>query len=103
MVVELGDPNDDDADGMPKVKGANDKQRHSNLTKLIKTWLGQTYELEDATVHIVVGPMYASRYPTFVLQVADADVGAFPLLPPELQKPLQLMRTQFVFARSVAT
>ena len=88
-LVALGDPNDDDAEGMLKVKGTNDKQRRSNLAKLIKTWLDQTYELEDATVRIVGGPMYANRYPTFMLQVADADVGSFPLLPPEPDEPLQ--------------
>ena len=74
---------------MLKLKGTNDKQRHANLTKLIKTWQDQTYELEDATVRIVAAPLYANRYPTFMLQVADADVGAFPLLPAEPQEPLQ--------------
>ena len=88
-LVALGDPDDDDAEGMLRVKGTNDKQRRSNLTKLIKGWVDQTYELEDATVRIVAGPMYANRYPTFMLQVADAVVGAFPLLPPESNEPLQ--------------
>ena len=82
-LVALGDPDDDDAEGMLKVKGTNEKIRRTNLTKLIKTWLDQTYELEDATVRIVAGPPYANRYPTFILQVADVGVGAFPLLPPE--------------------
>ena len=88
-LVALGDPNDDDSEGMLKVKGANDKQRRANLTKLIKTWLDQTYELESVTVRIVAGPLYANRYPTWILQVADASVGAFPLLPPEPEEPLQ--------------
>ena len=91
-LVALGDPNDDDAEGMLKVKGTTDKQRRSSLTKLIKTWLDQTYELEDATVRIVAGPMYANRYPTFMLQVADADVGAFPLLPSEPRESLQRLQ-----------
>ena len=88
-LVALGDPSDDDAEGMLRVKGTNDKQRRSNLTKLIKTWLDQTYELDDATVRIVAGPMYGNRYPTFMLQVADATVGAFPLVPQETREPLQ--------------
>ena len=87
--MALGDPNDDDSEGMLKVKGTNDKQRRANLTKLIKTWLDQTYELEGATVRIVAGPPYANRYPTFMLQVADAAVGSFPLLPPGPEEPLQ--------------
>ena len=92
-LVALGDPNDDDSEGMLKVKGANDKQRRANLTKLIKTWLDQTYELESVTVRIVAGPLYANRYPTWILQVADASVGAFPLLPPEPEEPLQRLQS----------
>ena len=88
-LVALGDPNDDDSEGMLKVKGSNDKQRRANLTKLIKTWLDQTYELDSATVRIVAGPLYANRYPTWFLQVADASVGAFPLLDEEPEAPLQ--------------
>ena len=88
-LVALGDPNDSDSEGMLKVKGTNDKQRRANLTKLLKTWLDQTYELEDATVRIMSGPLYANRYPTFMLQVADAAVGAFPLLPPDADEALQ--------------
>ena len=87
--VALGDPNDDSSEGMLKVKGTNDKQRRANLTKLIKTWLDQTYELDGATVRIVAGPLYANRYPTWILQVADASVAAFPLLPPDPDQPLQ--------------
>ena len=90
--VALGDPNDDDAEGMLRVKGTNDKQRRGNLTKLLKGWLDQTYELEGATVRIVAGPMYANRYPTFVLQEADAGVGAFPLLPSEPEETLQRLQ-----------
>ena len=92
-LVALGDPNDDDSEGMLKVKGTNDKQRRANLTKLIKTWLDQTYELEGVTVRIIAGPLYANRYPTWILQVADASVGAFPLLPPEPEEPLQRLQT----------
>ena len=92
-LVALSDPNDDDSEGMLKVKGTNDKQRRANLTKLIKTWLDQTYELESVTVRIVAGPLYANRYPTWILQVADASVGAFPLLPPEPEEPLQRLQT----------
>ena len=92
-LVALGDPNDDDSEGMLKVKGTNDKQRRANLTKLIKTWLDQTYELESVTVRIVAGPLYANRYPTWILQVADASVGAFPLLPSEPEEPLQRLQT----------
>ena len=90
--VALGDPNDDDSEGMLKVKGTNDKQRRANLTKLIKTWLDQTYELDGATVRIVAGPLYANRYPTWMLQVADANVGAFPLLDVEPEAPLQRLQ-----------
>ena len=88
-LVALGDPNDDDSEGMLKVKGSNDKQRRANLTKLIKTWLDQTYELDEVTVRIVAGPLYANRYPTWILQVSDSRVGAFPLLPPGTEEPLQ--------------
>ena len=88
-LVALGDPNDDDSEGMLKVKGTNDKQRRANLTKLIKTWLDQTYELDEVTVRIVAGPLYANRYPTWILQVADPSVGAFPLLPPGPEESLQ--------------
>ena len=88
-LVALGDPNDDDSEGMLKVKGANDKQRRTNLTKLIKTWLDQTYELDEVTVRIVAGPLYSNRYPTWILQVTDANVGAFPLFPPKPEEPLQ--------------
>ena len=88
-LVALGDPNDDDAEGMLKVKGTNDRQRRANLTKLIKTWLDQTYELDGVTVRIVAGPLYANRYPTWFLQTADASVGAFPLLDLGPEGPLQ--------------
>ena len=84
-LVALGDPNDDDSEGMLKVKGTNDKQRRANLTKLIKTWLDQTYELEGVTVRIIAGPLYANRYPTWILQVADASVGAFRCSRPSLR------------------
>ena len=92
-LVALGDPNDDDSEGMLKVKGANDKQRRTNLTKLIKTWLDQTYELDEVTVRIVAGPLYSNRYPTWILQVTDANVGAFPLFPPKPEEPLQGLGT----------
>ena len=81
--VALGDPNDDDSESMLKVKGNTERIRRTNLTKLINTWVDQTYELEDVIVRIVPGPPYANRYQTWFLQVPDARVGAFPLLEPE--------------------
>ena len=91
-LVALGDPNDDDSEGMLKVKGNSDKQRRGNLTKLINSWLDQTYELDNVTVRVVAGPLYANRYPTWILQVPDSDVGAFPLLAPETEDPLQRLQ-----------
>ena len=90
--VALGDPNDDDSEGMLKVKGASDKQRRANLTKLINSWLDQTYELDNVTVRVVSGPLYANRYPTWILQEPDSKVGAFPLLGPETEEPLQRLQ-----------
>ena len=91
-LVALGDPNDDDSEGMLKVKGSSDKQRRANLTKLINTWLDQTYELDDATVRVVSGPLYSNRYPTWFLQVPDSRVGSFPLLDAEPEVPLQRLQ-----------
>ena len=90
--VALGDPNDDDSEGMLKVKGTNDRIRRINLSKLVNTWLDQTYELEGVTVRVVSGPRYANRYATWLLQVPDSKVGAFPLLPgPEPEAPLHAL------------
>ena len=87
--VALGDPNDDDSEGMLRVNGNSDKQRRTNLTKLINTWLDQTYELDNVTVRVVSGPRYANRYPTWLLQTPDSRMGAFPLLDPKPEVPLQ--------------
>ena len=89
--VALGDPDDDDSEGMLKVKGTNDRIRRINLSKLLNTWLDQTYELEGVTVRVVSGPRYANRYATWVLQVPDSKVGAFPLLGPEPEAPLHAL------------
>ena len=91
-LVALGDPNDEDSEGMLKVRGASDKQRRANLAKLINSWLDQTFELTDATVRVIAGPLYANRYQTWLLQAPDSKVGAFPLLDPETDVSLQQLQ-----------
>ena len=78
--MALGNPDEDDSDGMLQVKGTTDKQKRANLSKLIKSWLHQTFELTDTTVRIVAGPLVKNRYPTWMLQEPDSRAGAFPLL-----------------------
>ena len=78
--MALGNPDEDDSDGMLPVKGTTDKQKRANLSKLIKSWLHQTFELTDTTVRIVAGPLVKNRYPTWVLQEPDSRAGSFPLL-----------------------
>ena len=78
--MALGNPEDDDGDGMLQVKGTTEKIRRTNLSKLIKSWLHQTFELSDTTVRIVAGPPLHNRYPQWILQEPDAKAGAFPLL-----------------------
>ena len=86
--VALGDPNDEHSEAMLHVKGGTDKIRNTNLSKLINSWVDQTYELDGATVRVALGPRYANRYTTWFLQVPDSKVGAFPLLGPETEAPL---------------
>ena len=78
--MALGNPDEEDADGMLQVKGTTEKIRRINLSKLIKTWLHQTFELSDTTVRIVPGPLLNNRTPQWILQEPDSARGAFPLL-----------------------
>ena len=78
--MALGNAEDDDEDGMLQVKGTTEKIRRANLSKLIKSWLHQTFELSDTTVRIVAGPLLHNRYPQWFLQEPDSKAGAFPLL-----------------------
>ena len=84
--MALGNPDDENADGMLQVKGTTDKQRRSNLSKLIKTWLHQTFEMSETTVRIVAGPLLHNRYPQWVLQEPDSRAGAFPPLDVEMEE-----------------
>ena len=77
----LGDPDEPDGEGMLVVRGTTDKQRRANLSKMIKGWVDQTFELSGTTVRVTAGPMVKNRYPTWFLQTPDSKVGAFPLLP----------------------
>ena len=78
--MALGNPDEDDGDGMLQVKGTTEKIRRTNLSKLIKTWLHQTFELPATTVRILAGPPLHNRYPQWFLQEPDSRAGAFPLL-----------------------
>ena len=86
--MALGDPNDELSEGMLHVKGGTDKIRNTNLSKLLNSWVDQTYELENATVRVVLGPRHHNRYATWFLQVPDSRVGAFPLLGSEPEQSL---------------
>ena len=70
--VALGDPNDPaNAEGMLEVKGFTDQSRRSNLSKKLKTFVGQTFELGDVTVQVELGPQYGNRYQQFHLRRMD--------------------------------
>ena len=75
--VALGDPNDDEnPEGMLEVKGTNDQIRRANLTKKIKGLVGQTFEFDDVTVQLQMGPRYGNRYDQFSLQpIGDSLQG----------------------------
>ena len=77
----LGDPDDPDGEGMLVVRGTTDRVWRTNLSKIIKGWVDQTFELSDVTVKVATGPLVKNRYPTWFLQTPDSEVGAFPLLP----------------------
>ena len=87
--MALGNPDEEDADGMLQVKGTTEKIRRINLSKLIKTWLHQTFELSDTTVRIVAGPLLNNRTPQWMLQEPDSRAGAFPLLDANTDESLQ--------------
>ena len=88
----LGDPEDEDAEGMLQVNGSNDKARRINLAKMVKGWLHQTFELSDSTVRLMAGPMVKKRYATWMLQEPDSGVGAFPLIDIETSVLVQEMQ-----------
>ena len=77
--MALGDPSDEDSEGMLRVSGSTDKQRRSALSKTIKKWIHQTFELDGVVVRVTSGPLYKNRYPTWMLQTPDAKAGGFPL------------------------
>ena len=87
--MALGNPDEEDADGMLQVKGTTEKIRRINLSKLIKTWLHQTFELSDTTVRIVAGPLLNNRTPQWMLQEPNSRAGAFPLLDANTDESLQ--------------
>ena len=78
--IALGNPDEEDADGMLQVKGITEKIRRINRSKLIKAWLHQTFELSDTTVRIAPGPLLNNRTPQWILQKPDSKAGSFPLL-----------------------
>lgn len=78
--MALGNPSDEDSEGLLNVKGNTDRIRRANL---INSWLDQTYELEGATLRVASGPRHHNRYQTWILQMPDSRVGAFPLLDPD--------------------
>ena len=51
-----------------EVKGTNDQIRRANLSKKIKGLVGQTFEFDDVTVQLQMGPRYGNRYDQFSLQ-----------------------------------
>ncbi len=84
--MALGDPSDEDSEGLLKVRGNTDRIRRANL---INSWLDQTYELEGATVRVASGPRHHNRYQTWILQMPDSRVETFPSLEPEPGNSLQ--------------
>ena len=78
--MALGNPSDEDSEGLLNVKGNTDRIRRANL---INSWLDQTYDLEGVTVRVASGPRHHNRYQTWILQMPDSRVGAFPLLDPD--------------------
>ena len=76
--VALGDPNNDEIpEGMLEVKGTNDQIRRANLTKKIKGLVGQTFEFDDVTVQLQMGPRYGNRYDQFALQPIEDSLQGF--------------------------
>lgn len=89
--MALGAPNDEDSEGLLKVRGNTDRIRRANL---INSWLDQTYELEGVTVRVASGPRHHNRYQTWILQMPDSRVGAFPLLDPDPEPGYSLHELQ---------
>lgn len=97
--MALGAPNDEDSEGPLKVRGNTDRIRRANL---INSWLDQTYELEGATVRVASGPRHHNRYQTWILQMPDSRVGAFPLLDPDPEPGYSLHETAMPAQKRVA-